>query len=439
MVKTSLPSHTWHPCMQMKDFETMPPIEIASASGDYLITQSGQKIIDGISSWWCKSLGHQHPQLMQALRRQSEAFEHVILANTTNAPISQLSDNLCHLAPSFDRVFYASEGSSAVEIALKMAVHGQSLRGFGQRTQLIALANGYHGETCLALSVSDVGLYSEPYQALLQPVTFINDLPYINGCHDPLWHDCSEVWPAIEKQLQPLAETAAALILEPILQGAGGMKIYSADLLKRLRQWCRENHCFFIADEIMTGFGRTGTMLACDHAEIEPDMLCVSKGLTGGVLPLSAVVTTDEIYQLFYDDYESGKAFLHSHTYSGNALAVAVANELFAVYREQAILERLPALTQKLSTLMQAVADETGVLTNLRVLGGMAAADIAIPNMPKRIGYQLHCEALRQGALLRPLGNSLYWLPPLNSRDDSLARLAEITQSAVKKCTEALI
>lgn len=419
----------WHPCSQMKDYETFPPLSIASAQGAYLTLDSGQTLIDAISSWWCKSLGHGHPRLKAAAFRQMDQFEHVILANTTNKTIIQLSEKLTALTASLKKVFYASEGSSAVEIALKMAIHAQQLKHQTQRTRLVALHNGYHGETLLALSMSDVDLYKKPYQCFLTPATFIQPA-YVASRETALWQDASEAWHRVEQTLKPHQNEIAAIILEPIVQGAGGMQIYSADFLRRLSCFARENGIYLIADEIMTGIGRTGKWLACEHAGIEPDLLCLGKGLTSGFSPFSAVLLTNELYDLFYDDYATGKSFLHSHTFSGHALGAAVALECLCVMEEENILEKATDLEKHLQAMMQQVAKETGALTNVRGIGGIVAADL-ISDKP-RLGYQIFQEAVKQGALLRPLGNTIYWLPPLNVSMDTMEDLRDITIQAIR-------
>lgn len=407
-------THVWHPCTQMKDHETFPPLRITRAEGAYLYDSDSKSYIDGISSWWCKSLGHQHPALKAALIEQASQFEHVILANTTNDVIETLSAKLATLCTNLDKVMYASDGSCAVEIALKMAVHGQALAGRAHKTEFLGISSGYHGETALTLSVSDLGLYSKPYASLMKDTPIIQGIPYVSSIHDPLWKDASSHWPAIEAQLNEHAHKTAALILEPILQGAGGMLIYSADALRRIRAWCTANDVWLIADEIMTGFGRTGKMLACEHAGIRPDFLCLSKGLTGGYIPLSAMVTRDDIYQLFYDDYATGKAFLHSHTHTGNALAARVALAAIQVTEETDLCHVVSKQADQVAQLMQSIIDQTGKLNNLRYIGGMVAADIqAKPG--ERAGFAFAQKARKHGALLRPLGNTLYWLPPLNA------------------------
>jgi len=423
--------HVWHPTSQMKDYELFKPLVVKRARGCHIELDTGMKLIDAISSWWCKSLGHNHPRLKQALYRQLEQFEHVILANTTNETIVALSEKLASLTRTLDKVFYAGDGSCAIEIAMKMSLHARQVSGEKKRQRFIALQNGYHGETFATLSVGDVGLFRAPYESMLFDTTFLSPVPYVSGRSDPLWDDCGEAWDVMLKQLEPLADSTTALILEPILQGAGGLRVYSQDLLKRLRAWTKAHNIHLIADEIMTGFGRTGKMLACQHAGIEPDMLCLSKGLTSGWLPFSAVLTSTEIYDLFYDDYESGKAFLHSHTYSGNALAASVALETLCVFEEEDICARALECEPILMEHMRAVAEQTGKLKNLRGIGAMVAADLIVDPSFKRAGYAVYQEAVARGALLRPLGNTIYWLPPLTIDRKTLSELKDITQEAI--------
>lgn len=427
--------HIWHPCSQMKDYEAFPPLMIKKAYGSYIELTDGRRIIDAISSWWCKSLGHNHPRLKAALQAQLECFEHVIFANSTYEIIIQLSEKLGNLCPGLNKIFYASEGSSAVEIALKMSLHAQQLLSQNQRTQFTSLQNGYHGETFMALGLSDLGLYRKAYEAHLIKPNFIQNIPYVHSSSDPLWNNCSAIWPDIEKQLEKQEANLAAIIIEPIVQGAGGMKIYSQDFLRRLRKWTQTHGIYLIADEIMTGLGRTGQALACEHAKIKPDFICLSKGLTSGWLPMSAVLTHSEIYNLFYDDYSSGKSFLHSHTFSGNALAAAVALECLNILKDEEIFQQVREKEIILKKLMHEVHDKTERLTNIRGIGAIIAADLQLTETEKnqRIGYQIFQKALQLGAWLRPLGNTLYWLPPLNTPLFVLEELKDISILAIKQ------
>ncbi len=424
--------HHWHPGSQMKDYESFPPLEIAGAEGCELILKDGRRVIDAVSSWWCKSLGHGHPRLREALFRQAARFEHVISAHTVNETLSDLSAELATLCPPLDKVFYGSDGSTAVEIALKLALHAQRIAGHPERNRFIALEHGYHGESGLALAVGDLGLYREPYASVLPEPYVLRGLPYVSSPEDPVFKDAAVYWPAVEKQLESFAG-AAALILEPVLQGAGGMRVYSPDLLPRLREWTRKRGVFLIADEILTGFWRTGRMLAVGHAGIVPDLICLSKALTAGWLPFSAVLIHPDIYAAFYSDYGDGRDFLHSNTYSGNALGAAVALEALGIYREPEFSGTVAALSRRLAKNWEQVASATGAFENIRGLGAAVAADLHLPPgmENQRVGFRVYQEAVSRGALLRNLGNTVYWLPPLNTPPKILDRLTEITIAAV--------
>jgi adenosylmethionine-8-amino-7-oxononanoate aminotransferase len=273
---------------------------------------------------------------------------------------------------------------------------------------------------------------------MLPHCTRLEPIPYRSGPEDPDWDSLSgDEWARLENQLAPLADSLAAIVVEPVVQGAGSMKIYSPDFLRKLRAWTSENGVYLIADEIMTGLGRTGRVLACDHAGIKPDFAVLSKALTGGWLPMAVTLTTDEIYELFYDDYWSGKAFMHSNTYAGNALATAAAVAALSAYESEGTIGRVARDGKTLRTRMQAVADQTGALRNVRGVGFVVAADLVNPasgeafDKTNRTGWHVYHEAIRHGAWLRPLGDTIYWLPPLNTPDSVLDQLADITAQAV--------
>jgi adenosylmethionine-8-amino-7-oxononanoate aminotransferase len=421
--------HIWHPCAQMKDFETCPPIVVERAQGSYLYTDKGQ-LIDAISSWWCKSLGHGHPKVVSAIKKQLDCFEHVIAANTTHPNLVEFGEALAQLTKK-QHVFFASDGASAVEIALKLCIHANQIRGFSQKNQFVALKNGYHGETLGTMGVSDLGMYKAPYLAYGVPCHFIEHIPYVSDKNDPLWVNCEAHWQVVEKELNAISDSVCAIILEPIIQGAGGMLCYSADFLRRLAAWAKSNNIYLIADEIMTGLGRTGEWLACDHAGIEPDLICLSKGLTSGSIPLSCVMIDNSLFELFYDDYRSGKSFLHSHTYSGNALAVSAALATIKVMHEEQINQQAQALGEYMLQCMHEIAPLSGKLTQVRGIGAIVAADLE-PEAHQRIGNKVYQEALKLGALIRPIGNTLYWLPPLNTNRNIIGKLAEITLHSIK-------
>jgi adenosylmethionine-8-amino-7-oxononanoate aminotransferase len=449
----------WHPCSQMRDYRTFAPLPVVGARGLRLRLGDGREILDGISSWWCKSFGHGHPRLRRALLEQADAFEHVITANTTSAPLVRFCERLLAAANGlpaaawgpgapagrraghFGKVFLADNGSTAVEIAIKMAVQAQAQRGQAGRTGLASLANGYHGETIATLSVGDCGLYGEPFRALMFPVTKLSGLPYRSGpgigggAAD--WMDAGAEWPAIEAQLDGVAGTLAAIVYEPVLQAAGGMRVYSPDLLRRLRAWADRHGVLLIADEIAAGFGRCGAVLASHLcAGALPDFAVLSKGLTGGFLPLSAVLTTDTVADLFDADYADGRAFLHSNTYTGNALGVAVANAALDVLVEEEILGAVAANGPLLRAAVAALAATRPGLRGARGCGMVAAVDLvgrdgAALDPRRRTGYRVYQEAVRRGALLRPLGDTMYLFPPLNTTPAEIAALAGILGDSI--------
>lgn len=421
-------NHVWHPASQMKDFEQCPPLLIHDAEGSYLHTDRGP-LIDAISSWWCKSLGHKHPSIVKAIENQLRRFEHTIGANTTFPQLVELSETLAQLSGK-QHVFFASDGACAVEISMKLALQAQQIKGQSHRNQFISLKNSYHGETLGALSVSDLGLYKKPFNVLELQCHFLENIPYVSDITDPVWQNCEEHWPQTLHQLNAVKDKVCALLVEPIVQGAGGMRCYSADFLKRLAQWCKEQDIYLIADEIMTGLGRTGHWLACQHANVDASMICLSKGLTSGAIPLSAVLIDHSIYSLFYDDFAKGKTFMHSHTYSNHALAVSAALAAVRTMQSLNIPQQAEHLGEKMRQYFTEITNQTGKLSHVRSVGAWVAADLVA--YKPRMGFLLYQEALTQGALIRPMGNTLYWLPPLTTDEQTIGKLAEITLNSIE-------
>jgi adenosylmethionine-8-amino-7-oxononanoate aminotransferase len=439
--------HLWHPCSQMHDYENFTPVHLVGAEGPFLIAADGRRIIDAISSWWCKSLGHRHPRIVAAMKAQLDRFEHVIGANTCVEPLVTLAERLAKLAPGLSRSFFAGDGSSAVEVALKMSLQYHAQCGHPERSRFIALEHGYHGETLMTLAVGDCGIYGAPFAGVMPTVPKLSGLPESSGPGDPAWADdlTEEEWRPLACQLAKFApETVAAVIVEPIVQGAGGMRCLRPGLLRRLRRWTREHGVLLIADEIMTGFARTGPMLAVEHAGIVPDLVCISKGLTAGCAPMSAVLCGEELYQAFYGDYGSGRAFLHSNTYSGYALGAAAAVATMDVMAEEDIAGSVARRGQALRGRMAQVATATGALVRVRGVGFVAAADLADPATGQpfpsaaRVGYQVFQEGIRRGAWLRPLGDTIYFLPPLNTPDAVLDDLAGIAAESIRAAIRRL-
>lgn len=422
--------HFWHPCTQMKDFESCPPLIIEKAKGSYLFTNKGP-LIDAISSWWCKSLGHGHPSVMAAINNQLVRFEHVITANTTHPSLVELAEELTRITKK-QHVFFASDGSSAVEIAMKLALHANQIKGCAHKNQFIALKNGYHGETFGAMSISDSGIYKAPYSSFGVKCHFIDTIPYVSGTNDPLWHNCDSYWASVQQKLDAISDNVCALVVEPLLQGAGGMLCYSKDFLKKIAIWAKNNNIYLIADEIMTGIGRTGEWLASTHAGVDPDLICLSKGLTSGSIPMSCVMIDSVIYDLFYADYAQGKSFLHSHTYSGNPLGICAALATIKSIQNEDIINKVQTLGEYMRASFTEVAQLCGTLSNIRGIGAVVAADLE-DSSHYRIGNKVYQQALEYGALIRPIANTLYWLPPLNTDNEIIGKLAEITLHSIKR------
>ncbi|WP_191092451.1 adenosylmethionine--8-amino-7-oxononanoate transaminase [Francisella sp. XLW-1] len=420
-------SNIWHPCTQMKDFEKSPPMNVSKTDGRYIYTKDNRKLFDVTSSWWCKSLGHRHPYIIDKLKKQLDKYEHTIFANTTNDEIDRFSQRICNLT-AMDKTLYASDGSCAIEIALKMTTHLRSFQNQTKKTKFVCLENSYHGETLATMSVSDCGLYSDPYKPLLFDSFKLKNIPYVSGKSDPLWSDAEGYWNKSQEYLEQHKEFINALIVEPICQGAGGMLIYSKDYLNRLCRWCKENDVYIIFDEIMTGVGRLGKFFAYEYLDIKPDFLCVSKGLTSGIIPFSIVLTKNQYYEMFYDD-QLTKAFLHSHTHSGNVLGAVVANAVLDIFEEEYILNNVKDLEKQFCESFLELQEQLPIIKNIRGIGAIIAADLNIDK--KRAGLDVYREAIKLGALLRPLGNTIYWLPPLNSTQQEIELLKNATRQSI--------
>ncbi|MCF6205762.1 MAG: adenosylmethionine--8-amino-7-oxononanoate transaminase [Sulfurovum sp.] len=416
----------WHPCTQMKDHETLPLIPIKSGKGIYLYDFEGNSYIDAVSSWWVNLFGHANPHINARVKSQIDRLEHVLLAGFTHEPAVNLAHKLVDMTPGMLRkVFYVDNGSSAVEAALKMSYHYH--RNEGKRKPLfLSLTNSYHGETIGALSVGDVSLYKETYEPLL-----------IANMQVPVPRDQStqaakEALSVLEEVLKERSEDIAALIVEPLIQGAGGMHMYHPDYLVGARMLTEKYGVHLIADEIMTGFGRTGKMFACEHADISPDFMTLSKGLTGGYLPLSVVMTTDEVYRAFYCDYNDYKAFLHSHSYTGNPLACVAALATLEIFeREDVICNNI-----KKSAYLAQRLERFKNLPNVketRQQGMVAAVELSGYDPKERIGLKIYRYGLENGVLLRPLGNVIYFMPPYIITKAEIDRMMEVAYEGIRK------
>lgn len=418
----------WHPCTQMKQHETTPLVPISRGSGSWLYDFEGKRYLDAISSWWVNLFGHRHPAINAAIIDQLERLEHVMLAGFTHRPVVELSERLSAIAPGkLGHCFYASDGASAVEIALKMSFHYWRNAGRAGKTNFVSVARGYHGETAGALSVTDISLFRDAYAPLLrrQATVCSPDARLASEGVSPREHALAAA-DALDAWLAANHESIAALIVEPMVQGAAGMAMYDPAYLARARQLCTRYEVHLIADEIMTAFGRTGTMFACEHAGVAPDMLCLSKGLTGGYLPLSVVLTRDEIFDAFYDD-DVARGFLHSHSYTGNALACRAALAVLDLFDDDVIGANRRAAA-KLDELSRPIAEHPKV-KDFRHLGMIWAFDVS--SRREDFARWFSAEALSRELLLRPIGRTVYWMPPYCITDDEMEMLASRTLEIV--------
>ena len=400
----------WHPCTQMKQHETLPLVPIARGSGSWLYDFDGARYLDAISSWWVNLFGHANPRINAALVTQLGELEHVILAGFTHEPVVQLSERLSELTGGkLGHCFYGSDGASAVEIALKMSFHFWRNSGQPQKTEFVSLANSYHGETLGALSVTDVALFKDTYAPLLRQSKQVPspDWRLADKGESPRAYAerCAQ---ALEHHLELHHEQTAALIVEPLVQGAAGMAMYDAEYLRLARTLCDRYEVHLIADEIMIGCGRSGTFFAYEQADITPDFLCLSKGITGGYLPLSAVLTTDKVYAAFYDD-SVARGFLHSHSYTGNALACRAALASLDIFRQDDILNSNRVKAAYLNRVVLPLKQHPCV-KNFRNTGMIWAFDV--DSSDPAFAGKFYRAALERELLLRPIGNTIYFMPP---------------------------
>jgi adenosylmethionine-8-amino-7-oxononanoate aminotransferase len=410
----------------MKDHETLPLIPIKSGKGVYLYDFDGNSYIDAVSSWWVNLFGHANEVINEKVKSQIDELEHVLLAGFTHEPAIELAHKLVNITPKvLKKVFYVDNGSSAVEAALKMSYHYHL--NLGKRKPLfLSLTNSYHGETIGALSVGDVSLYKETYAPLL-----------IGNMQVPVPKDQStdaakEALNVLEKVLIERADEIAALIIEPLIQGAGGMHMYHPDYLSGARELTKKYDIHLIADEIMTGFGRTGKMFACEHANISPDFMTLSKGLTGGYLPLSVVMTTNDVYNAFYCDYNEYKAFLHSHSYTGNPLACSAALATLEIFEQNNVLEENKKKQQYIYKKLEKFMRLSNV-KEIRQQGMVTAIELEGYDVKDRIGLRIYEYALSQGVLLRPLGHIIYFMPPYTITYDEIDKMIEVAYRGIKR------
>lgn len=436
----------WHPCTQMKDHESFPLIPIKKGSGVYLEDFEGKQYIDAISSWWVNVMGHCNPTINAAIKDQLDTLEHVIMAGFTHEPAVKLAEALLEItAPHLTRVFYADNGSAATEVALKMSYHAWRNLGQDQKRVFMTFDNSYHGETIGALSVSQVGLYKNTYADLLTQVVA---LPVADTYHQPKdmsYEDyADQVLLKIDALMQKHADNTCALIVEPLVQCAGGMRMHEPYFLTKVYELTRKYGIHLIVDEIATGFGRTGTWFASEQANIKPDFLCSSKGLTGGYLPMSVVMTTDAIYDVFYARHDESKAFLHSHSYTGNPLACRAALATIELMKSAQVIETNKAKSALFHQLTQPMKDHPHV-GQVRQRGMITAIELVQDKQTKtpypwqeRRGRRVFEYALSQGVILRPVGDVVYFMPPYIITDAEIKHIVNVAIEGIDRATSIM-
>ena len=415
LLKRSLAA-VWHPCTQMKQHETLPLIPVAYAKGCWLHDFDGGRYLDAVSSWWVNLFGHANERINGALGKQLEQLEHVLLAGFTHAPVVELSERLAErTGGKLGHCFYGSDGASAVEIALKMSFHYWRNVGRSDKTEFVSLAGSYHGETLGALSVTDVAIFRDTYAPLLRRSAQVPSPDWRLAERDEsACHYARRCAGMLDAYLAKHHERTAALIVEPLVQGAAGMAMYDAEYLRDARASCDRYGVHLIADEIMTGFGRTGTFFAHEQAAITPDFLCLSKGLTGGYLPLSVVLSRDAVYEAFYDD-DVTRGFLHSHSYTGNPLACRAALATLDIFDSDDVIETNRAKAVTLTARAEPLAEHARV-RDFRNTGMIWAFEVE--SSDPRIGRVMYEAALERKILLRPIGSTVYFMPPYTISDE---------------------
>ncbi len=434
----------WHPCTQMKDHESaLPLLPIRRGAGAWLTDHDGNRYLDAISSWWVNVFGHAHPAINAALSAQLESLEHVMFAGFTHEPAIELAEQLVGLAPpGLTRCYFADSGSNAIEIALKMSYHFWQNSGQPRKTRFITLANSYHGETLGALAVGNVELYKSIYRPLLMDVlTAPSPDAYERRDGETAAECAARQAQELAKLLQENAGEISAIILEPLVQCAGNMRMYDPSYLSIVRRLCDEYGVHLIADEIAVGMGRTGKMFASEHAHVTPDFLCLSKGLSGGYLALSAVLTTDQVYRAFYDEYSRLNAFLHSHSFSGNPLACSAALATLKLFRNTDALRTVQELAKVLSREMAVFKDHPHV-SDVRQCGLIGAVEFVRNRADRqpfdwrdRRNLRIYRHALQRGVILRPLGNVIYFMPPYIVTPDEIRLMCEVAREGLEIAT----
>ncbi len=436
--------YIWHPFTQMEDWLRSDPVIIERGEANYLIDTEGNRYLDGVSSLWCNVHGHRKPELDQALREQSEKVAHSTMLGLGNVPATHLAKRLIDLAPdSVNRVFYSDAGATAVEIALKVALQYWSLRGEEQRTRFVSLTEAYHGDTLGAVGVGYSDAFHRFYRPVLRPSRQIRPPHYYRWLQGQSAEEALQSSIAhAEDVLEACGGVTAAIIVEPLMQGAAGMWAQPPGFLPAIQELARHHGTLLICDEVATGFGRTGEMFAVDHEGIRPDMMCLGKGITGGYLPLAATLISERIFERFLAPYDKFQAFFHGHTYTGNQLAAAVAVANLELFESERIVSRVQSRTERLRDLLAQHVEPLEHVGDIRQRGVMVGIELVrdreqrAPYDPaERMGARVIEEARRHGVIIRPLGNVIILMPPLSISESELDQLVRVTAAAIDKET----
>lgn len=437
-------AYLWHPFTQMKDWLDSEPLIVERGEGVYLIDIYGRRYIDGVSSLWVNVHGHRHPRIDAALKEQIAKIAHSTLLGLSNPPAIELAKRLVEITPEgLNKVFYSDNGATAVEVALKMAFQYWQHKGERERTRFICFENAYHGDTLGAVSVGGIGLFHDLYKPLLFP-TYRVKAPYCYRCPEgKRYPECRlACLQDLEETLKRHHEQCAALIIEPMVQGAAGMIVQPPGFLSRVRELCTQYGVLMVADEVATGFGRTGRMFACEHEGVRPDLMAVAKGITGGYLPLAATLTTDEIYEAFLGEYHEFKTFFHGHTYTGNPLACAAALANLELFEQEDTLGKMAPKVEFLSKELERFW-ELEAVGDIRQKGFMVGIELVADREDKepfspeeKVGQRVTLEARKRGVVIRPLGDVIVLMPPLSITEWELAQLLEVVYQSIEAVTQ---
>ncbi len=438
--------YVWHPDTQQKQYEgsDFKPVLIERGEGIYVFDSENNRYIDGVASWWVNTLGHSHPRLNKILSEQASKIEHILLADFTHKPAIELAERLVKLAKMpYSKVFYSDDGSTAVEVALKMAYQYWYQNGKPEKKYFVSMTDSYHGDTLGSVAVGGIDIYKKIFNPLVFETLKV-PAPYCYRCPKQCSHQkCGiECLDDVESLFKNRHEEIAAMIVEPLVQGAAGMRVYPAEYFSRLGLLCKKYDVLLIDDEVAMAFGRTGKYFAFEHTDIRPDIFCVAKGITAGYVPLAATITTDKIYNAFYDDFSTLKTFYHGHSFTGNPIACAVANETLKIMEEEKIIENLEVKVEFLRSELSKFAGlkHVGDIRHIGMIGAVELVkdkNLKTPySFEERIGHKVFKEAMKRGAILRPIGNVIYFLPPLVISESQIRELTDIAYESIKAVTE---